>query len=45
MEAEADESTESFKRMRRNSTDMRVNVVTQILAFRKLQKLSIWRLT
>ena len=45
MEAEADESTESFKRMRGNSPDMRVNAVTQILAFRKLQKLSICRLT
>ena len=36
MEAEADESTEAIKRMRKNSSDMRVDVVTQILACRKL---------
>ena len=35
----------AIKRMRRNSPNMRVNVVTQILVCRKQQKLSIWRLT
>ena len=45
MEAEASEGAEGYIiQMRKNSLDLRVKVVTQILACRKLQKLSIWRL-